>query len=134
LEFGLASLTSLMSCCSALPTCSFRAFLLLLTNFITAFMLHCSRMSMFFILPNLVLLRMALRVFISVFFKSCFVLVVSALVCYAKKISIIHIPIKVFYFTYNIMFKWIYTLLTIMQYNLTTIISLNKLNCYSKNY
>ena len=37
-------------------------------------------MSMFFILSNLVLPRMALKVFISVILKSCFVSVVAALV------------------------------------------------------
>ena len=52
LVFGLASLTSLMSRCSALLTCSFHAFLLLLTNFITSCKLHRSRMSIFFIRCN----------------------------------------------------------------------------------
>ena len=54
LVFGLASLTSLMSHCSALLTCSFHAFLLLLTNFTTTCKLNRSRMSTFFILSNLV--------------------------------------------------------------------------------
>ena len=45
--FGLASLTSLMNRCSALLTCSFHAFLLLLTNFTTSCKLHRSRMSWF---------------------------------------------------------------------------------------
>ena len=80
LVFGLASLTSLMSRCSALLTCSFLAFLLLLTNFTTYCKLHRSRMSMFFILSNLVLPRMALKVFISVVLISCFILMVAALV------------------------------------------------------
>ena len=78
--FGLVSLTSLMSRCSALLTCSFHAFLLFLTNFTTPCKLHPSRMSTFFIQSNLVLPRMALKVFISVVLKSCFVLVVAALV------------------------------------------------------
>ena len=80
LVFGLASITSLMSRYSALLTCSFNAFLLLLTNFTTSSKSHRSRMSTFFILPNLVFPRMALKVFISVVLKSCFVLVVAAVV------------------------------------------------------
>ena len=79
-SFGLASLTSFMSRSSALLTCSFQAFLLLLTNFTSSCKLHRYWMSKFFILSNLVLPRMALKVFISDVLKSCFVLVVAALV------------------------------------------------------
>ena len=72
LVFGLASLTSLMSRCSALLSCSFRAFLLLLTDFTTSCKLHRYRMSMFFVPSNLVLPRMALEVLISVVLKGTY--------------------------------------------------------------